>query len=342
MALFTESDPDPVFRIDLSGKIILTNPPGMQLLASTNVTGHNISDVIKEISFKDVEELITNGGSKEFVINRGNRFFKFILRGIPKLKVGHLYGSDITELKEQEKALIAAVKKAEDSEKLKDHFLSQMSHEIRSPLNSILGFNRIVQEELKDQIPQELMPIFASIDSSGKRLYRTIDLNLNMAMVLTDNFKLRPQKLNLVELVQPFLIEYRHYAKEKNINFYLENHCENPMAEIDQYSFVTIIQNLIDNAIKYTKAGEVKIITKNTPGKIHISIRDTGIGISDEYKSKLFDVFSQEITGYSRPYDGNGLGLALSKRLVEINHGQISVTSQKGEGSIFSVSFNTI
>ncbi len=342
MALFTESDPDPVYRIDINGKILQTNHPGMLLLANSDPTNQNIQDLIKDISFKEVEELITSGSSREYIISRDDRFIKFIFRGIPKLKAGHLYGSDITELKEKEQALITAVKKAEDSERLKDHFLSQMSHEIRSPLNSILGFNRIIQEELHDQIPEELKPIFHSIDSSGKRLYRTIDLNLNMAMVLTDNFKIKQQKLNLVDLLQPMLIEFRHYAREKSLGIYFENKCENPVAEIDQYAFNTIIQNLIDNAIKYTKSGEIRITAMNTPGKIHVIVKDSGIGISEEFMKRIFDVFSQEITGYSRPYDGNGLGLALSKKLALLSNGDITVKSQKGSGSEFTVTFSSI
>ncbi|NUN08909.1 MAG: HAMP domain-containing histidine kinase [Ignavibacteriaceae bacterium] len=342
MALFSESDPDPVYRIDLNGKIIHTNLPGSALLNKPNYIGSSIHDIISDISYKDVEDIINGGGSKEYTIFMNPKVYRFIFRGIPKMKVGHLYGSDITELKEKERALIAAVQKAENSERLKDHFLSQMSHEIRSPLNSILGFNSIIQEELKDSIPDELKSIFSSVDNSGKRLYRTIDLNLNMAMVMTDTMKVNPQKLNLPEIVQHLLIEYRHYAKEKQLNLFFENNCQNPQAEVDHYSFVTIIQNLIDNSIKYTNTGEIRVGIWNSNNKLFISISDTGIGISEEYKSKLFNVFSQEVTGYGRPFEGNGLGLALSKRLLELNKGEIEVVSQKGAGSTFTISFNSI
>lgn len=342
MALFSESDPDPVYRIDLNGKIIHTNPPGAALLNKSSYIGSSIHDIIPDISYKEIEDIINGGRTKEYTISMGSKIYRFIFRGISKLKVGHLYGSDITELKEKERALVAAVQKAENSERMKDHFLSQMSHEIRSPLNSILGFNSIIQEELKDYVPEELKSIFDSVESSGKRLYRTIDLNLNMAMVMTDTMKINPQKLNLPEIVQHLLIEYRHYAKEKSLDLFYENNCQSPLAEVDHYAFVTIIQNLIDNAIKYTSKGEVRINISNSGGKIAIAVSDTGIGISDEYKNKLFNVFSQEVMGYSRPFEGNGLGLALSKRLIELNKGEIEVVSKKGIGSTFTVRFNTI
>jgi len=102
------------------------------------------------------------------------------------------------------------------------------------------------------------------------------------------------------------------------------------------------MQNLIDNAVKYTKAGEIKVRVTGSPGKVHIIVSDTGIGISEDFMGRLFDVFSQEVSGYSRPYEGNGLGLALSKKLAQINNGDITVVSQKGNGSEFTVTFNSI
>jgi signal transduction histidine kinase len=334
MAMFAQSDPDPVFRFEIDGSIQLSNSPGSELLKGTSLINMKIWEIIPETKAVNLAECIRSGARLELHSNIGNRHYKFILCGIPKFEIGQIYGSDITDLKLTEVQLKEALVKAEESEKLKSHFLAQMSHEIRTPLNAILGLTSIIHDELKDKISPDLMKMFSSIDNSGRRLYRTIDLNLNMALVMTSGYKCSFQRLDIIPIINQLTMEFRHYAREKNLSYSFEETLGGSLIYADAYSFTTVMQNLLDNAIKYTRQGSVSVTAAQAgSGYISVTVKDTGIGMSQEYMEKLFHPFTQEIMGYSRPFEGNGLGLALSKRLLELNKGDIRVHSIKGTGT---------
>jgi signal transduction histidine kinase len=129
-------------------------------------------------------------------------------------------------------------------------------------------------------------------------------------------------------------------AEENNLSLALENKSENPIVRADEYTVSHALQNLIDNALKYTEKGGVKIVVRNDRGKnLCVDISDTGIGISKSYLPFIFEPFSQEESGYSRRFDGNGLGLALTKKYVELNNAEISVKSEKRKGTVFTIKF---
>lgn len=338
MAMFAQSDPDPVFRFEIDGSIQLSNTPGSELLKGASLMNMKIWEIIPETKAVNLAECIRNGARLELHSQIGSRHYKFILCGIPKFEIGQIYGSDITELKLTEGQLKEALVKAEESEKLKSHFLAQMSHEIRTPLNAILGLTSIIHDELKEKISPDLRRMFTSIDNSGRRLYRTIDLNLNMALVMTSGYKCSFQRLDIIPIINQLTMEFRHYAREKNLGFTFEESLSGSLIFADAYSFTTIMQNLLDNAIKYTREGSVTVTASQVgAGYISVTVKDTGIGMSEEYMEKLFRPFTQEIMGYSRPFEGNGLGLALSKRLLELNKGDIRVHSIKGKGTEVTV-----
>jgi len=340
MAMFAQSDPDPVFRFEIDGNIQLANSPGMELLKGSTLTDMKIWNIIPETKSINLAECIRNGNRQELFSKIAGKHYKFIICGIPRFEIGQIYGSEITDLKKTEEQLTVALAKAEESEKLKSHFLSQMSHEIRTPLNAILGLSSIIHDEVKDKLPNDLQDMFRSIDNSGKRLYRTIDLNLNMALVLTGGFKYSLQRIDVMPILNQLIIEYRHYAKEKNLTFTFEAKIQNPSVLADAFSFSTIVHNLLDNAIKYTKAGSVTVSVFSTQsGEIAINIKDTGIGMSAQYLEQLFQPFTQEEMGYSRPFEGNGLGLALTKRLIDLNNGEIRISSNKHDGTSVTVFF---
>ncbi len=126
----------------------------------------------------------------------------------------------------------------------------------------------------------------------------------------------------------------------KSLDFIITNKAEKDIILGDNYSLTQLFANLVDNAIKYTLSGNVSIITENrTPDTVTIYIKDTGIGISEEFLPNLFDPFSQEEVGYTRHFEGNGLGLALVKSYCDLNKGQIEVESKKGAGTTFIVTF---
>ncbi len=247
---------------------------------------------------------------------------------------------EINERKKAEFALIGEKEKAEKSERLKSEFLAQMSHEIRSPINIILSYTSLLRDEMKD-IPRKNFDLhFNSIDSGGRRIIRTIDMILNMSEINTGTIEINPTKFDLnTEVLQNLHQEYVRFATSKDLELNYFDKSKNSWIYADQYSVTQILSNLIDNAIKYTKEGKIDILLFNTDGKVNVEIVDTGIGISQKYIPSLFNPFSQEESGYTRKFEGTGLGLALVKKYCELNDATISVESVKGKGSKFTVTF---
>ncbi len=247
---------------------------------------------------------------------------------------------DITKRKRIESELIKAKEKAEESDKLKSEFLAQMSHEVRSPINVILSYNSFLRDELAGKLDPNFQGSFDSIDSAGKRLLRTIDLILNMSALQNGTIDFSFEPVDLGKIMRGLMREFDFAAKSKNLKLSFNYCSENLIVSADEYIVTEIFQNLIGNAVKYTENGKVEINSYNKNGKESIiEIKDTGVGISKEFLPKIFDPFSQEESGYSRRYEGNGLGLALVKKYIELIGAEIKVESEKGVGSIFTVTF---
>ena len=249
---------------------------------------------------------------------------------------------DITEKKIIEEELIKAKERAEESDKLKSEFLAQMSHEIRTPLNVILSYNSFLKDELADHLDEEQLNAFAAVNSAGRRLFRTIDLILNMAELQTGKIDIRLGDVNVYYVLKGLTKEFEHAANEKNLQINCLSQCDSPpIIMSDEYIISEVFQNIIDNAIKYTIEGRIDVnVFTDTNNKCCVSVKDTGIGISDEYIEKIFLPFLQEESGYSRKYEGNGLGLALVKNYLKLINADIKVVSEKGVGSNFIVNFN--
>lgn len=248
---------------------------------------------------------------------------------------------DIIKRKEIEKKLKETLVKVEKSEKIKSDFLAQVSHEIRTPINTILSFSSLIKDELAQYAREELKYSFSGIQSAGRRLIRTIDLILNMADVQAGTHDYNPKEVDICDdIIKNLAIEYKVQINENNLKLEVIKRTKNTKVAADSYSVNQIFANLIDNAIKYTSEGTIKIVCdRNNNNELVVSVIDTGLGISKDYFPKLFEEFSQEDMGYTRKYDGNGLGLALVKKYCELNKAEISVESKKGEGSNFTVRF---
>ncbi|MCX6169823.1 MAG: PAS domain S-box protein [Ignavibacteriales bacterium] len=251
---------------------------------------------------------------------------------------------DITERKRSEKELIIAKEKAEQADKLKSEFLAQMSHEIRTPLHAMLSFSRIIRDKIygEESLNTDIDNSFEGIDISGKRIIRTIDLIVNISQLQTGSYDYKPQEVDLYnEILSKVYNEYLGIAKKSNLDFNLSKEECNTQILIDRYSVQQIIENLIDNAIRFTDKGFVNIsLGMNNEKKLYIQISDTGIGMSKEYLQKIFTPFSQEEQGYTRPFDGNGLGLALIKKYCDLNNIALEVKSEKGVGTTFTLTFS--
>lgn len=257
----------------------------------------------------------------------------------------HFLGTkeDITDIKKNEQKLIEAKEKAEQSDKLKSEFLAQMSHEIRTPVNTILSFSNLLHSDHINEESEEISTIFNSIDSASKRIIRTIEMIINMSEIQTGSYEVVLKELRLGnDILKPLISEYKMLAELRGIDLiYKTNDGFDDLIVIDEYSSTQILANLLDNAIKYTHKGFVKVTAyKDKYSCLTVEVSDSGIGMNTEYLSKLFLPFSQEEQGYTRQYDGNGLGLALVKNYCKLNNAKIEVKSEKNIGSTFIIKFN--
>ncbi len=231
-----------------------------------------------------------------------------------------------------------AKKDAENSEKIKTEFLAQMSHEIRSPLNVVMSFIELIKHEVEDTISEDMKVSFQSIESASTRIIRTIDLILNMTDLQLGSYEITVSKIDVSEMLNRGKNEYLQSANNKNLELSLELELNKKNIMSDEYALSQVISNLVDNAIKYTSTGFVKISTMEDENNIlNIIVEDSGIGMREEFLPSLFNSFTQEEQGYSRSYDGNGLGMSLVKKYCDLISAKISVESQKGKGSTFTL-----
>ncbi len=245
---------------------------------------------------------------------------------------------DITEKKEMIAELIKSKEMAEVSERIKTEFLAQMSHEIRSPLNVILSFVGLLKEDLGKNATEEMLYSFDSIDSASARIIRTIDLILNMTDLQIGSYESITKEINVVEILRTIELEYKQFAERKGLDLILNIKFDRKKIVSDEYALTQIISNLVDNAIKYSDRGYIEISAeKGGKRNLIIKVKDTGIGMSKEFLPNIFNSFSQEEQGYTRSYDGNGLGMALVKKYCDIIKAEVTVESKKGKGSTFSI-----
>ncbi|MDA3860870.1 MAG: PAS domain S-box protein [Melioribacteraceae bacterium] len=250
---------------------------------------------------------------------------------------------DITERKLTELELIESKEKAEESEKLKTEFLAQISHEIRTPLNIIVNNSSLLREELYNKVDADFHGCFDSLDIASKRIIRTIDLILNMSAIQTGSFELWNMEIDLItQIIQPIIVDHKILAENKGLSFSFHSKVNDSKLFSDEYCITHIVSNLIDNAIKFTAKGQVKVsLYRNSNAKLTLEVLDSGIGMTDDFQNVLFEPFLQEEQGYGRKFDGNGLGLALVKKYCELINADISVESKKNIGTKFSLIFNS-
>lgn len=242
---------------------------------------------------------------------------------------------DITERKHIEAELIFAKEKAEESDELKTSFLANMSHEIRTPLNSIVGFSEMLTDP--DYDPTQQFHIARMINLSGNNLLSIINNILEIARIEAGQVKTEKKLFLVNSLIKQLEKENLFKSIEKGLELILDP--ENPQEDIylqsDEGMIKQIMLNFISNALKFTRQGTIMIGFKVINNGIVFSVKDTGIGIAPEYHEKIFEHFRQVEAAYTRKYGGNGLGLSISKGLVNLLGGEIWMQSEKGKGSTF-------
>jgi PAS domain S-box-containing protein len=245
---------------------------------------------------------------------------------------------DITSKKKVELELIAAKEQALQLSRAKDMFISVMSHEIRNPLNAVIGVSRLLIDNNPLESQKENLDI---LQFSAENLMTLINDVLDFTKIETGNIELEKAEVNLREMIHRIVTSMQYRANENNI--YLKETVDEALPEFviaDSARLVQVLLNLVSNAIKFTEKGGVTIDLKvledtNTNIRIKFSVTDTGIGIANDKLSTIFESFKQAEADTTRKYGGTGLGLAISKRLIELHDSRINVDSVLGQGSTF-------
>jgi PAS domain S-box-containing protein len=269
----------------------------------------------------------------------GNRIFEINHTGMMyrgKKAILEIF-QDITERKEAEKELIRAKVKAEESDKLKTAFLHNISHEIRTPMNAIVGFSALLSEPDIDKQSRESY-IDVIMQSSNHLLSIITDI-VDISNIEANIIKTLKNDVNVNSVIRSLVNQYAPVATKKGIELSFENGLPDKEATIvtDNTKLTQVLSNLLNNAMKFTEKGSVRIWYSLHDKVLEFNIADTGIGIAKEHFKKIFDRFFQVQNTVSRLYEGTGLGLSISKAYVEHLGGNIVITSEPGKGSTFTV-----
>jgi signal transduction histidine kinase len=218
----------------------------------------------------------------------------------------------------------------------KSQFLANMSHELRTPLNAILGYTELMTDGAYGEPSEKMLGILKRLEANGKHLLGLINDVLDLSKIEAGQLELELSDYCVQDIAQTVRSTLEPLASDKKLAFRLELASDLPAGHGDGRRLTQVLINLVGNAIKFTDAGEVAIKAKANDGSFHVSVRDTGPGISAADQAKLFQEFQQADNAITRKKGGTGLGLAISKRIIEMHGGKIWVESQVGQGSTFT------
>lgn len=288
---------------------------------------------LAEDALEEIREVARRRQPTEMEVFYASRDLWLEVRAYPYEDGLSAYLNDVTKRKRYEQRLIEARDTAENLNRLKSNFIASVSHEIRTPLSGIMGFTDVLVEELEGKHEE-----FARlIHQNAQRLLDTINSVLDMSRLESGLLETTPQPVDVSQVTHDVIALLQPLARERGLYLDLEHTLSEPVAVIDATYLSRVLNNLVGNAIKFTKEGGVTVQLDEDEDHVVLRVRDTGIGISEDFLPHLFEEFRQESSGTSRSHQGSGLGLAITYRLVEALDGAISVESEKGTGSTFTV-----
>jgi protein-histidine pros-kinase len=239
---------------------------------------------------------------------------------------------DITDRKQIENSLHHA-------SRMKSEFLANMSHELRTPLNGIIGFSELLVDEKVGSLNPKQKEFLGDILRSGQHLLQLINDVLDLSKVEAGRMQLSPEPFETRRAIDEICAVVSPLSKKKGIQVRTQVEPAATRVVMDLHKFKQVLYNLLSNAVKFTDdGGSVSVDAGVTPAqRLRLSVRDTGIGIEEADLHRVFEEFTQIDSGNGRRYEGTGLGLALTRKLVEFQGGTIGVASRSGEGSVFTV-----
>lgn len=351
MSAVVTSSPHCIYFFDLEGNFEYFNPSALKTFGfnEEDLAGKNIDAVLDEHTLAYAKEIliprIVEEGRAEFEIpvlgkdgvTRIMAFSGFLTRYRPR-GLGAI-ASDITEKRLLEKELVAAKELAERSSMAKGEFLSRMSHEMRTPLNAIIGMTSIAKSS--NELEKKVYCL-QKIEDASNHLLGVINDILDMSKIEANKFELSSEEFVFEKMLMRVVNVVNYRIDEKEQNFIINVDKDVPYALIaDEQRLAQVMTNLLANAVKFTpEKGLISLFARKVAEEddictLEVEISDTGIGISPEQQAKLFTSFEQADGSISRKFGGTGLGLAISRSIIELMGGEIWVRSEVGQGSTF-------
>jgi signal transduction histidine kinase len=245
----------------------------------------------------------------------------------------------MSELRHKNFELEEQARRVQEADRLKSEFLAMMSHELRTPLNGIIGFSEFILDEKPGPLNPKQREYMSDVLTSGRHLLELINDILDLSKVEAGKMELHPEPLRLAKVIEEVCAIINPMAMKKNINVTTTLDKRLDRLTLDSQKLKQVLYNLLSNAVKFTpEGGKIEITAKPSgENEFLLLVRDSGAGIRPEDLGKLFMAFQQLHSAGARPHDGTGLGLALTKKIVELQGGTLKVESELGRGSLFAV-----
>ena len=346
--MMADSAPVLIWVADESGECVYFNKPWLEY------TGKALEQEVgrgwaENVHPEDIESCLRiyrhalenrEAFSREFRLRRHDDDYRWVLdRGVPMYNADKSFAGfigsviDIKERKDTEQKLFEAKEHAEEMAMLKSTFLTNMTHEIRTPLTVILGFTSMLRQGVRPEYHR----FVNLIERSGRRLLLMLDSMLDLAQLEAGTLEIVTHSESVTEIVENVALTLMPIVRDRGLDLNLSLPSDRCYAVVDHGVLSRVLNNMLDNAIKFTEEGSINLAVQRGESTIVITIKDTGIGIDERFLAQAFDPFTQESSGLERSHQGSGLGLTVSKRLLELMNGEIEVESKKDKGSVFTI-----
>jgi signal transduction histidine kinase/CheY-like chemotaxis protein len=344
LAAFPEGSQDIVLSMDAGAKVMYMNPHGRQMLVKLGLGPEEIESLLPQDYREIVERCLSDGMTVQAVVTEFNQCtLNWTFVPLLSQHIVHCYAQEITEQRTAQKfAMNALVEKqaAEAANQAKSLFLANMSHEIRTPLSGVMGFLGLLSKTALTETQRDYLK---TTEASAKMLLTVINDTLDFSKIEAGKISIEQIEFDLKELLEEVISLHTANAATKRLDLVFVFDKEVPTGLLgDPARISQILSNLLGNAVKFTHHGKIILhagLKEETDADalIEISVTDSGIGISPEELERLFQPFSQADVSITRRYGGTGLGLVISKTLVELMGGEISVASDAGQGARFAM-----
>lgn len=341
-----ENSPAGIFQANTQGRLLYVNAAFVRLLSYSDREELLHSDLGRFFLYSDEQteliEMVTEQTSvtdfeTSFITCYGEQ--KDVLIGA-SVQDGIITGMvlDISDRKKAENELLKAKEKAEESDRLKSAFLSNLSHEVRTPMNGIVGFAELLLDPYLDE--ESKKEYVETIMDNSNQLLKIISDIIEISKIETEQLSINYKEFGLNEFLQDIEFQYAPMAAKAGLGFNLiyDAFYEKLLAISDDQKIRLAITHLLDNALKFTISGSIELHVSRKESQLDIKVSDTGIGIPEEEMQNIFEPFRQVDDSLNRRHGGNGLGLAICRAYVELLGGSISVMKNEPRGSVFTLS----